>query len=88
MNLIIDSYDSLDGKTDEVVSRTDLCKLHFNQYSTLVESYHCAASSSSSSSKKRSIMPAQNRTISANRIALASKLYKGVYTLDGRRAYI
>lgn len=46
----ISACDHLDGRKDGVVSRTDLCKLHFNLTSIIGETYNCSASSSSTSS--------------------------------------
>ncbi len=44
VNATITFCDPLDGKTDGVVSRTDLCKLHFNVSSVIGTPYSCAAS--------------------------------------------
>lgn len=44
VNETIAACDPLDGKTDGVVSRTDLCKLHFNVTSLVGKTYYCAAS--------------------------------------------
>ncbi|OJJ96317.1 hypothetical protein ASPACDRAFT_54669 [Aspergillus aculeatus ATCC 16872] len=93
MNLTIAACDGLDGKADGVVSRTDLCKLHFDLNSTLGTPYNCPASSTTTTLKKRLLSqsyttPAQNGTISANGVALASTLYNGLHTLDGKRAHI
>tara|TARA_R110002003_G_scaffold32_9_gene1989 strand:- start:22957 stop:23460 length:504 start_codon:yes stop_codon:yes gene_type:complete len=48
VNETISFCDPLDGKTDGVVSRTDLCKLKFNINSTIGLPYSCAASNTSS----------------------------------------
>jgi tannase len=52
-NLTIAACDSLDGKVDGVVSRTDLCKLHFNINSSIGQPYSCAATSGGSGFGKR-----------------------------------
>ncbi|KAL1889090.1 hypothetical protein Sste5346_009155 [Sporothrix stenoceras] len=39
----IKACDELDGKKDGVVSRTDLCRLHFNATSSVGEKYKCGA---------------------------------------------
>jgi len=44
VNLTIAACDPLDGKTDGVVSRSDLCKLHVNWDSFVGQEYYCAAS--------------------------------------------
>jgi len=48
VNATISACDSLDGRTDGVVSRTDLCMLNFNLSSIVGESYYCEASNSTS----------------------------------------
>lgn len=45
VNETIAACDSLDGKVDGVVSRTDLCKLHFNMTSIIGMPYNCPATS-------------------------------------------
>ncbi|CAG8133532.1 unnamed protein product [Penicillium olsonii] len=92
MNLTIASCDKLDGREDGVVSRTDLCKLHFDMNSTIGASYHCAASSSTINLKKRVSMssntPEQSGKVTAKGAAAAKKMLEGLHTLDGKRAYI
>ncbi|KAJ9300576.1 hypothetical protein DTO271G3_1740 [Paecilomyces variotii] len=48
VNVTIAACDPLDGRTDGVISRTDLCKLNFNLSSIIGEPYYCAAESSTS----------------------------------------
>lgn len=74
MNETITACDPLDGKTDGVIARSDLCQLQFNLSSIVGKSYSCAASSSmggapggGSSSSSSSTTPAQNGTVSAKR---------------------
>jgi tannase len=43
VNATIAACDPLDGRTDGVVSRSDLCMLNFNLTSIIGESYYCAA---------------------------------------------
>ncbi|KAJ5748203.1 tannase subunit [Penicillium nucicola] len=98
VNLTISACDPLDGRTDGVISRTDLCKLSFDFNSTIGQNYTCAATSSSSmrkrdnSSKNKRQMPtvaspAQSGTITAEGAALASTIYNGLHDSDGHRAY-
>lgn len=47
VNATIEACDALDGKTDGVVARSDLCKLQFDMNSTVGLSYSCSSSSSS-----------------------------------------
>lgn len=101
MNLTIAACDKLDGKTDGVVSRSDLCKLHFNPKSTVGTPYSCAATSGSSFSfsnlESRSLdrrqmpapaEPAQNGTITAQGAAVAAAILNGLHDSSNRRAYI
>lgn len=48
VNATITACDPLDGATDGIVARTDLCMLNFNLSSIIGESYYCAAESSTS----------------------------------------
>ncbi|KAJ5360991.1 tannase subunit [Penicillium brevicompactum] len=90
VNLTISACDSLDGKKDGVVSRTDLCKLHFDFNSTIGKSYNCAATSAVNMKKRQMpapATPAQNGTVTAEGAALARTIYNGLHDSDGRRAY-
>lgn len=92
MNLTIAACDALDGKKDGVVSRTDLCKTHFNVNSTIGAHYSCAAETSSMQLRKRigmtSSIPAQNGTVSVQGALAAAKMLDGLKDSQGRRAYI
>jgi tannase len=103
VNLTIAACDPLDGRTDGVISRTDLCKLNFNLSSTIGESYYCAAENSTSlgygfskrhtkrqqtSGSTTSYTPAQNGTVSANGVKVAQAIYDGLFNSDGQRAYL
>ena len=98
VNATIAACDPLDGRTDGVVSRTDLCKLNFNLSSIIGESYYCAGESGSSSggppSKRQapgastSSQPAQNGTVTAKGLAVAQAVYDGLYNSKGQRAYL
>ncbi|KAF7945756.1 uncharacterized protein EAE97_004794 [Botrytis byssoidea] len=100
VNMTIEACDPLDGRTDGVVSRTDLCKLNFNINSTIGAPYYCEASSSSSlgfafgQKVKRQMgqsavsTPAQNGTVSAEGAALAAQLYDGMFNSKGQRVYL
>ncbi|CAG9988903.1 unnamed protein product [Clonostachys byssicola] len=48
VNATISGCDALDGRTDGVVSRTDLCKLKFDLKSIIGQSYSCAEKNSTS----------------------------------------
>ncbi|ROV98786.1 hypothetical protein VPNG_08435 [Cytospora leucostoma] len=97
-NLTIQACDSLDGRTDGVVSRTDLCLLTFNLTTLVGEPYYCAAATSSSLgfgfSKRQagasvtSSTPEQSGTVSAGAVALAQKLYSGLHNSKGEQVYL
>lgn len=96
-NATIAACDSLDGRTDGVVARTDLCRLNFNLSSIIGESYYCAEETASTLgfgfSKRQagastsSYQPAQNGTVSAEAIALAERLYDGLLNSQGEQVF-
>ncbi|KAF2249756.1 tannase [Trematosphaeria pertusa] len=98
VNATIAACDPLDGRTDGVISRTDLCMLNFNLTSIIGESYYCAAQTSSSLgfgfSKRQapgsstSSTPAQNGTVTAEDVAVAQAVYDGLHNSQGQRAYL
>lgn len=98
VNATIAACDPLDGRSDGVISRTDLCKLNFNLSSTIGEPYYCAAKTSSSLgfgvSKRQapgsttSYQPAQNGTVTAQDVAVAQSVYDGIFNSEGERAYL
>ncbi|CAK7207876.1 hypothetical protein SEUCBS139899_010691 [Sporothrix eucalyptigena] len=99
VNSTIAACDPLDGRTDGVVSRTDLCQLNFNLSSIIGESYYCSAENSTSlgfgfskraqtSGSSSSYTPAQNGTVNAQDVEIAKTVYGGLFNSDGERAYI
>lgn len=99
LNLTIAACDPLDGRTDSVVSRSDLCKLNFNLSTTIGESYYCEAENSTSlglgygEKRKRqstttSYEPAQSGTVSAEGVAVAQTIYDGLVLSNGKRGYL
>ena len=102
VNSTIAVCDSLDGKSDGVVARSDLCKLHFDLNSTIGLPYYCAATTAPSSPKaKRQMMgggpggsgggaatPAQNGTVTAKGVAVAKEIINGLHDSGGCRAYL
>lgn len=98
VNATIEACDPLDGRTDGVISRSDLCKINFNLTSIIGQSYACAAETSSSLGfgfGKRQVAgstttstPAQNGTINEQDIAIAQTIYDGLFTSGGKRAYL
>ncbi|KAF1996023.1 tannase and feruloyl esterase [Amniculicola lignicola CBS 123094] len=95
VNETIAFCDPLDGKTDGVVARSDLCQLQVNLDSMVGKPYSCAATTGSSGppGRKRQFpmagpTPAQNGTVSAEAIAVCKKIAEGLHDSKGRRAYI
>jgi tannase len=100
--MTIAACDPLDGRTDGVVSRSDLCKLSFDFNTTIGASYSCAAQNSSSlgfgfgqkrkrqmgGSSSTSYEPAQNGTVSAEGAAVAKAIYDGLVDSQGQRGYL
>lgn len=94
-NATIAACDPLDGRTDGVVSRTDLCRINFNLSSIIGEPYYCAAETSSTlgfgfgkrqaGQSSSSYAPAQNGTVSAEAVALAERLYDGLLNSKGEQ---
>lgn len=89
VNATIKFCDPLDGKTDGVVARSDLCKLQFNINSTIGTPYNCAASSGGGGfgPGAGAPTPAQNGTVSAQAVAVAQTIIGGLHDLQGRQGY-
>ncbi|KAI3286489.1 hypothetical protein DTO002I6_8160 [Penicillium roqueforti] len=102
VNATIAVCDPLDGRTDGVISRSDLCQLNFNLTSIIGESYYCAAETSTSlgfnfgkrSLDKRadgtstSYQPAQSGKVTAKGVAVAQAIIDGLHNSKGERAYL
>ncbi|KAI1619992.1 Tannase/feruloyl esterase [Exophiala viscosa] len=97
VNATISACDPLDGRTDGVVSRTDLCKLNFNLSSIIGTAYYCEGTSASSGAGGRgpsgstttsTYAPTQNGTISAQDIEVAQAIYDGLHNSAGQQAYL
>jgi tannase len=101
--LMIAACDGLDGRTDGIVSRSDLCKMHFDLNSTIGTSYSCEASGGSGGFPSRfrsrrshnlrrqmpsNPTPAQNGTITAEGVAVVSAFLNGLFDTQGRRVYL
>ena len=92
MNQTIAFCDPLDGKTDGVVSRTDLCELKFNMSSVIGKPYSCTPSQGNSEGGEggfgpTAMYPVENGTVSAEGIKLASTLLDGLRGSDGKLVY-
>jgi tannase len=97
VNATISACDSLDGRTDGVISRTDLCQLEFNLTSLIGEPYYCAATTSSSlgfnfgkrsDGSETSTTPEQSGNVTAEGVAVAQTIYDGLFNSNGERAYL
>lgn len=98
VNATISACDSLDGRTDGVISRTDLCKLQFDLDTVVGEPYYCAAQTSSSPGfgfdkrqapgSQTSSTPEQNGTVTSQDVAVAKAIYAGLHNSQGQQAYL
>lgn len=94
VNLTISACDGLDGRVDGVIGRSDLCLLTFDMNSTIGEPYSCSASTGSSEAlKKRQIIssgssPAQDGTVTAKGVEVATCFYNGLFDSEGKRVYL
>ncbi|KAJ5993615.1 Tannase [Penicillium sp. IBT 35674x] len=97
VNETIKACDPLDGRTDGVIARSDLCMLNFNMSSIIGTKYYCAAESATSQgfgfSKRAegsttSYEPAQNGTVTAQDVAVAQGIVNGLHNSKGERAYL
>ncbi|THX75414.1 feruloyl esteras-like protein B precursor [Aureobasidium pullulans] len=88
LNETITACDPLDGKTDGVVARTDLCKLHFNTSSLIGTPYSCAASPVYMGFPPHPAWPAQNGTVTAKAVQVAVTIIQGLRDSHGKQAYL
>ncbi|KAJ5913959.1 tannase [Penicillium tannophilum] len=97
VNETIKACDPLDGRTDGVISRTDLCLLNFNMSSIIGENYYCAAETATSlgfgfskraEGSTTSYQPAQSGAVSAEDVAVAQTIVDGLHNSKGERAYL
>jgi tannase len=84
VNATIAACDPLDGRTDGVVARTDLCKLNYNISVLIGETYSCAAAEAAG---RTPASPAQSGTVSQEAIDVCQTILDGLMTSDGERAY-
>jgi tannase len=98
VNATIKACDPMDGRTDGVISRTDLCKLNFNMTSIIGEKYSCAAETSTSlgfgfskrqaAGSSTTYQPAQSGKVSAEGVAVAQAIIDGLHNSKGEQAYL
>ncbi|CAJ2513844.1 Uu.00g019630.m01.CDS01 [Anthostomella pinea] len=86
VNQTIAACDPLDGKTDGVVSRSDLCKLHFNLNSTIGKPYSCPATAGNPSGGVPP-SPEQKGAVSAQGVAVAATIIEGLKDSQGNLVY-
>lgn len=92
INLTTEASNDLDGKSDGVVSRTDLCKLRFNIGDVVGEPSSCDATESNSGLRnhvvKSAATPAQSGKVTAQAAKLVKTYLDGLHDSDGRRIYL
>jgi tannase len=84
MNLTIESCDPLDGKTDGIVSRSDLCLKNLKWNEIEGASYYCPAVAASYGS---SATPAVSGNVSSEAVELVKTYWNGLFDSDGNRVY-
>ncbi|RMX97149.1 hypothetical protein D0868_10798 [Hortaea werneckii] len=89
VNDTIAACNELDGLSDGVVSRSDLCRLHHNASSSIGGKYSCAESSSMNpiTGASGSTSPAANGTVTAGAVAVYNAIIEGPVHSHGRRIY-
>lgn len=81
--------DPLDGKTDGVVSRSDLCKLKLNLDDFIGLNYSCAATAASTNPyNPQPATPAQSGIITRDDIIIANHTLYGPQTTTGEQVYV
>ncbi|KAF6790737.1 tannase subunit protein [Colletotrichum sojae] len=98
LNLTIAACDPLDGRTDGVIARSDLCKLAFDFNTTIGQPYSCEATTGSGSGgfeglvrrqgPPRNPTPAQDGTVTAEGAAFVAAYYDGLHDSEGKRVYL
>jgi tannase len=79
----------LDGLKDGVVSRSDLCQLHFDLSTVVGKPYYCAAAAASSGyGSSSAATPVQNGTVSKEAVEVAKEVIRGLRDSQGRQVYL
>ncbi|OCT54987.1 Tannase [Cladophialophora carrionii] len=88
VNETIINCDPLDGKTDGVVARTDLCYTQYVEaanFSTIAgQPYACPATPATAGSPA---IPVQQGNVTKQAVAVAKKILEGLHDSQGRRVY-
>ncbi|KAI1615381.1 feruloyl esterase-like protein B precursor [Exophiala viscosa] len=87
VNATIAACDPMDGDTDGVVSRTDLCKLNFNINSTIGKAYYCPVAPATAMPPSPAT-PVQNGSVTPQGVAVAAAIIDGLHNSKGQRAYL
>jgi tannase len=94
VNATIAACDPLDGRSDGVIGRSDLCKLNFDLTTLIGAPYYCAAGSGGGGiglgfgKRQFASTPAQNGTVTAEGVAVAQTILDGLKDTQGRQAYL
>ncbi|KAJ3155873.1 hypothetical protein HDU89_005431 [Geranomyces variabilis] len=96
VNATIEFCDPLDGKTDGLVARSDLCKLKFDMKSVIGRPYDCAAvtgggggggGAGGPGGPPPTPTPAQKGTVSAQAVKIATTILGGLKDSSGKQVY-
>ncbi|KAK1507497.1 tannase [Colletotrichum tamarilloi] len=89
LNMTIAACDPLDGKTDGVIARSDLCKNTFDFNTTIGQAYSCPAKAASTGPGfPTPASPAQNGTVTTEAATLVKDYYDGLHDSTGKRVYL
>jgi tannase len=88
---VIDACDALDGREDGVVSRADLCRLHYNALSAVGSEYSCKASPGGGgfpAGPPGPSEPAAKGKVSEEAVAIIQAIWDGMLDDEGRHIYV
>lgn len=92
VNATIEACDPLDGRTDGIVARSDLCELHFDLDSIVGQAYSCPENFTLSTALGRIAttvaIPPQNGTVSQEAVNVVKTILKGPTDSHGRQMYV
>ncbi|CAK7242203.1 MAG: hypothetical protein STHCBS139747_003683 [Sporothrix thermara] len=81
--------DDLDGRSDGMISRSDLCMAAIDWDALVGLNYSCAATPASTNPyNPQPAAPAQSGLVTADDVFIANLTWNGPTTLDGRRTYV
>ena len=89
VNEVIKLCDPLDGKTDGIIGRSDLCLLTLNLSNYIGLNYSCAATPASTNPYHSSpAVPAQSGAITESDVIIANSTLYGAKTTSGEQVYV